>query len=154
MKSLVIINPSKAFTTRFLLESLIRWSRKASDWWLNVWLEEEKVHSGFPSLKILFDCSLADNHMFSGPRWKALVQPKQSTVRVGKRRRTTCRLLIASWFFLDRWHTLELVDLVRFNSDGMIATIREYFDTRLIHDLVREHEANQGRRRNHRQKVE
>lgn len=43
---------------------------------------------------------------------------------------------------LDRWHTLELVDLVRFNSDGKIAAIREYFDTRLIHDLVLEHEAS------------
>ena len=49
--------------------------------------------------------------------------------------------------FLDRWHTLELVDLVRFNSDGKIAAIREYFDTRLIHDLIREHEANQGKKK-------
>lgn len=32
---------------------------------------------------------------------------------------------------------------MRFDSDGKIATIREYFDTRLIHDLVLEHEANQ-----------
>ncbi|KAG8531108.1 uncharacterized protein KY384_004465 [Bacidia gigantensis] len=45
----------------------------------------------------------------------------------------------------DRWHTLKLVDLVRFDSNGKIATIREYFDTRLIHDLVLEHEANQGK---------
>ena len=48
---------------------------------------------------------------------------------------------------LDRWHTLELVDLVRFNSDGKIAAIREYFDTRLIHDLILEHEANQGKKK-------
>ena len=53
---------------------------------------------------------------------------------------------ISSLISLDRWHTLELVDLVRFNSDGKIATIREYFDTRLIHDLIREHEANLGKK--------
>ena len=45
--------------------------------------------------------------------------------------------------YLDRWVTLEYVDLVRFNSDGKIATIREFFDTRLLHDLVREHEGKQ-----------
>ena len=92
------------------------------------------------------DSSLADVNISSGRLWNMLVQPNQNTVQVRVEVETLQIMQPLTYAcLLDRWHTLQLVDLVRFNSDGKIAAIREYFDTRLIHDLVREHEANQGK---------
>ena len=44
---------------------------------------------------------------------------------------------------LDKPYHLEFVDLVRFNSEGKIAQIKEFLDSGHIHSHVEEHESKQ-----------
>lgn len=42
---------------------------------------------------------------------------------------------------LDRPYNSEFVDLVRFDSDGKIAQLKEFFDSGHVHSHVEEHES-------------
>lgn len=44
-------------------------------------------------------------------------------------------------YILDRPYVVELVDLVRFDSDGKIAQLKEFFDSEHIHSHLDEHDS-------------
>ena len=44
----------------------------------------------------------------------------------------------------DKPYTNLHVDLVRYNSQGKIAHLREFFDTRHVHDHLEEHHQKNG----------
>lgn len=46
------------------------------------------------------------------------------------------------YHFPDKPYRHEFVDLVRFNTDGKIAQIKEFQDTKLIHTHWNEHQSS------------